>query len=37
MAPLPRAVTRGKLAALGGGAALVREELGAATGWEARR
>ncbi|MGH7357811.1 MAG: methionine synthase, partial [Candidatus Rokuibacteriota bacterium] len=31
MAPLPRAVARGKLLALGRGAALVRAELGAGT------
>jgi 5-methyltetrahydropteroyltriglutamate--homocysteine methyltransferase len=32
MAPLPRHVARGKLHALAGGAALVREELGAEIG-----
>jgi 5-methyltetrahydropteroyltriglutamate--homocysteine methyltransferase len=35
MAPLPRAVAQGKLQALGGGAALVRAELGLGPGREA--
>jgi hypothetical protein len=36
MAPLPRDVARGKLLALGGGAALVRAELGHTTATGAR-